>query len=93
MHTFIMIGKYSAEAIKEISADRTEKTLGLIREVGGKLHSMYAVLGGHDVVIIAEFPDNQTAMKVSLGLNMLTGIDFSTYPAVSVDDFDKLIGA
>ncbi len=92
MGTYIMIGKYSADSIKDISANRTDKTLNLISEVGGKLISMYALLGGNDFVIIAELPDTKTAMKVSMGLTLLSGIGFSTYPAIGVDDFDRMIG-
>ena len=93
MTTYFMIGKYSNEAIKEISADRTGKSVRLIQEVGGEVRSMYALLGGCDVVIVVDFPDNATAMKASLGLNLLTGISFNTYPAVPVDDFDAIIAS
>ena len=92
MTTFVMIGKYSSEAIRDISSNRTERAIELIKELGGKLHSMYALLGGFDVILIAEFPKLEVAMKASLGLSLLTGISFTTFPAVSIDDFDKMIG-
>ncbi len=89
--TYVFIGKYTTEAIKEISAERTDRALSLIDQLGGKLVGMYALLGGYDCVLIAEFHDNQTAMKASLGLTLLTGIAFATCPAVSVDDFDQML--
>ena len=92
MQTFFVIGKYSSDAIKDMSPDRTEKSIGLIKELGGEVKSMYALLGGFDFVMIVELPNNDIAMKVSLGLSVLTGISFTTYPAVGVDDFDKIIG-
>ena len=52
MATFLMSGKYSAEAVKKISPDRTEK---------------------------------------SMQLSKLTGIAFTTLPAVTVAEFDKLM--
>ena len=85
-----MWGKYSSDAIKEISPDRTDKAIKLIRECGGKMKFMYAVLGGYDLLLITEFPKLQAAMRASVGLNMLTGIAFTTFPAISVDDFDKM---
>ena len=45
MSIFLMFGKYSSEAMKGISTDRTEKTRGVIQENGGKIISMYAVMG------------------------------------------------
>lgn len=91
MQTFVMVGKYSTDAVRDISANRTDKAVGLIKELGGKVLSMYALLGGYDVVLTVELPDLKTAMRASLGLTILTGINFSTYPAVSVPDFDKML--
>ena len=90
MTTYLMLGKYSSESIKEISPNRTDQAIKLIRECGGKVKFMYAVLGGFDLLLAAEFPKIEAAMRASVGLNMLTGIAFTTYPAISVDDFDKL---
>ncbi|MCB9758023.1 MAG: GYD domain-containing protein [Candidatus Omnitrophica bacterium] len=92
MQTFVMLGKYSSEAVRDISVNRTDKSLGLIKELGGKVLSMYTLLGGYDVILTADFPDLQTAMKASLGLTVLTGIGFSSYPAISVADFDRMLG-
>ena len=91
MTAYLMVGKYSSESIKEISSNRTDQAIRLIRECGGKVKLMYAVLGGFDLLMIVEFPKLEAAMRASVGLNMLTGISFNTFPAISVDDFDKLI--
>jgi len=91
MSTFFMFGKYSSEAIKEISIERTEEAKNIIEKCGGKLESIYALLGAFDLVIIANYPGNEEAMKASIGLNRLTGISFSTIPAVSVEHFDELV--
>lgn len=92
MNSFILIGKYSPEAVKEMGADRTQKSTRLINELGGEVKAMFALLGGFDVVMIVDLPSTESAMKASLGLNILTGISFSTFPAVSINDFDRIIG-
>jgi len=81
-----------AASNKSGSANRTEKAVGLIKELGGEVKSMYALLGEYDLMLKVELPDLDAAMKASLGLNLLTGISFRTYPAVPVDDFDRMIG-
>lgn len=91
MPTFFMFGKYSSEAVKEISAERTRKVISLVEKLGGKVNSMYALLGEYDLVFIVDFPGTQEAMKASVGLTKLTGIPFSTSPAVTVEHFDKMI--
>jgi len=39
-----------------------------------------------------DLPDNKQAMAVSMALSKLTGIGFTTSPAVPIDEFDKLAG-
>lgn len=90
MATFFLMGRYSSEAVKDISAGRTGKAVGLIEEHGGKVSSMYALLGAYDLVLIVDLPGTVEAMKVSIALSKLTGISFSTAPAVAVEDFDKM---
>lgn len=91
MATYFMFGKYSQDSIKKISSIRTEKTKELIRKNGGEIKSGYSLLGKIDLALIVEFPDLERAMKTSVGLSKLLGISFTTAPAVSIEDFDKLI--
>jgi len=92
MSTYIMFGKYSPGSIKEISAERTQRANQLISENGGSIKSGYALLGETDLVLVADFPGNDAAIKASVGLAKLLGIAFSTAPAVSMEEFDKLVG-
>jgi len=92
MAKFLMLGRYSSEAIKGIAADRTKKVLEAIEKAGGKVNVMYALLGIYDLVFIVDFPGIQDALKASVGLAKLTGIGFTTSPAVPIEEFDKLVG-
>ncbi len=92
MPIFLMFGSYSSEAIKGISSERTERARELIQENEGKIVSMYAVMGEHDLVFTIDFPDADKAMAASVALYKLTGIHFSTSPVVDVEQFDKLMG-
>jgi uncharacterized protein with GYD domain len=92
MAIYMMFGKYSSEALKGISPERTQKAVRVIEEQGGKIHSMYAVLGEHDLVFTVDFPDTEKAMAASVALHKLTGISFSTSPVVDVEQFDRMIG-
>jgi uncharacterized protein with GYD domain len=87
-----MFGKYSSDSIKEISAERTGKANQLIADNGGSVSAGYALLGETDLVLIVDFPSVGDAMKASVGLSKLLGIGFSTAPAVSMEEFDNLVG-
>jgi uncharacterized protein with GYD domain len=91
MATYFLFGKYSSDAIKGMSANRTEKATKLVQKYGGEVKSIYALLGENDLVIIATFPGAEQVVKASLALNKLTGIAFATSEAIAVEDFDRMI--
>jgi uncharacterized protein with GYD domain len=91
MATYLLFGKYSAEALKGMSAKRTDQAKALIKKHGGELKAAYAVLGAVDLVMIVDLPDTARAMTTSAALAKLTGIAFTTSPAVTVEEFDKLV--
>jgi uncharacterized protein with GYD domain len=78
MATFFMFGRYSAEAI-------------LIKKFKGEVQGMYSLLGEKDLVFILTFPGIEQAMKASVALSKMTGISFTTVPAVTVEEFDKMM--
>ena len=90
MQTYFMFGKYTPESLKGVSGKRTEDALALVKRLGGRVEKAYALLGKTDLVLIAEFPGTSEALQASLALSRLTGMGFSTSPAVKVEDFDKL---
>ena len=90
MAKYLLMGKYTLGALKGISADRTKEAMRVIERSNGKVSVMYALLGDYDIILIVDFKDNSEAMKASISLANLTGISFSTYPAVTVQEFDKI---
>jgi uncharacterized protein with GYD domain len=85
-----MFGKYNAEAIKTISLRRTEQAMDTIRQLGGEVNGMYALLGEYDLLFCVKLPDVEQAMKASVVLTKMTGISFNSCPAVKVETFDRL---
>lgn len=92
MTTYLMFGKYSLEAIKAVSAKRTDKAASVIKRNGGELKGGYALLGDTDLILVVDLPDTESAMKISAALSKMLGISFSTAPAVSIAEFDKFMG-
>ncbi len=90
MAKFVMLGKYTQGSMEGISASRTDQAGKVIRESGGEVIGMYALLGAFDLILLVELPDIETAMQVSLKLTRLTGVGFLTSPAVDVETFDAL---
>ncbi len=91
MGLFIMLGRYSLEAVKEIRPERTAKAKSVIEAMGGKIIGMYAIFGEYDLALVLELPGLEEAVKISTDLHILTGIHFATFPAMPVEYFDLLI--
>lgn len=89
MPTYFMFGKYSPDALKNLSAERTDKAIALIKKYGGALKSAYALLGAHDLVLIVDLPNTEQGLKTSVALTKLLGISFSSSPAITVEEFDR----
>ncbi len=92
MATYLMLGRYSAEGVKGISAQRSDKARALVRENGGELKAVYALLGDYDLAALVDLPDTERAIKLGVALNKLLGVSFSTLPAITIEEFDKLVG-
>lgn len=73
MPVFLMFGKYNADALKGVSPERTKKAVEIIGQHGGKVISMYAVLGEHDLVFTLHFPSTEKAMAASVGAEHADG--------------------
>jgi len=92
MAKFLMLGKYSSDAVKGISGDRTKKVTGIIEKSGGKVNFMYALIGPYDLAFVVDLPGIQDAFKASVAITKATDIGFTTMPTVTVEEFDKIIG-
>lgn len=91
MAAFMMFGRYSSEALKGISPDRTSMAGDLLKKFGGEVNAIYALLGTSDLVLIVDLPGVEQAMQASIALGKATGISFSTSPALKVESFDNLM--
>ena len=91
MAIFFMFGKYTSKAMEEISAQRTQQAVDEIKKLGGEINAMHVLLGEYDLCFCVSLPGIEEAMKASVNLSKLTGISFTTCPAVTVEAFDNLV--
>ena len=77
--------------VGEISSDRTAAAKEIIEQSGGKLESGYVLLDEKDLVLIVDFPGIEAVIKASLTLSETLSISFSSPPALSIAEFDKLV--
>lgn len=93
MPSYVILSKLTDEGRKTIT-HKPERMLEVNKELaamGVKVKEQFALLGPYDFVNIVEAPDNTAIMKVSLELGARGTVQLLTLPAVSVDDFVKLL--
>ena len=90
MNTYFMFGKYSSEAIKGVSSERTKKANDIILKLGGEIVAQYGLLGYRDLVFIVNLPGVEEVFQASANLHKLTGISFSSFPAITIERFDEI---
>ena len=59
---------------EDASAERTKAAAAAVKRFKGQVEAMYATLGPHDLVMVANFPGANEAMQASMALMKLTGI-------------------
>ncbi len=91
MSTYIMFGKYTAEGFAQMSPERTEKVIDIIKKHKGEIHKMFAILGQFDLIFMVDFPNTESAVHASVTISKYSGINFTTSPALPVEMFDELI--
>ena len=91
MTTYFMFGKYSSEAIKGVSPERTKKANDIILKLGGEIVAQYGLLGYRDLVLIVNLPGVEEVFQASANLYKLTGVSFSSFPAITIEKFDEIL--
>ncbi len=91
MAKYLMLGRYSVDAVKGIKAERTKKAVEIFKKQGGRVINMYALIGPYDLALIVDMPGNAALMKAAIALTKFTGIGFFSSPAISVEEFDRII--
>ncbi len=94
MPVYVSLVKFTREGImtmKDQGIARSDEVKKNIEGLGGKLLDAYYCLGEYDVVAILGFPDNKTAMKADVRNASLGHISITTMPAVTRDEWAKLL--
>jgi uncharacterized protein with GYD domain len=73
MPKFLIEASLTAEGVKGVQSEggtaRREAVGTAIESAGGRLESFHFGFGDHDVFVIADFPDNESAVAMALAVN------------------------
>jgi uncharacterized protein with GYD domain len=92
---YLWQASYTLEGVKGLKKDGGSKRRDVVRQMvekaGGKLHSFYFAFGDADVYGIAEFPDQASAVALSLAVNASGAVNFRSTVLVSPEEMDAAV--
>ncbi len=93
MPTYVVLTRFTRTGIENVeeSPDRTEHARALIESAGGELREFFVVMGRYDGVLVADFPDDETAARVVLELGRSGNVTTETLKAFDLDAFRELV--
>jgi len=92
MLTYITLWKYTKDGLMDIkkTPKRFEFAKKIIQDVGGKLISVYGLIGEYDVITVMEMPDEKIATSTILKICSTGRITSQTMTALSIDEFLRI---
>jgi len=91
MQAYVSLYKYKGP-VKGGGTERFEKVKGIVADEKGRILHLYGLLGEYDVLSVAEFPDNRTALRAALRIGNLINAQTNTLAAVEGEDFLQILG-
>jgi len=92
MPKFLIKASYNAEGVrglmKEGGSKRRAAVQKIVEAMGGKLDAFYYAYGPDDAVIIADLPDANSGIAISLTVNASGAVRLATTPLITPEEID-----
>src|SRR5580765_2166977 len=92
MAKYLFIVSYSVEGARGIliegGSSRRSAIQGLVHDRGGTLESFYFAFGAEDVYAIADLPDRESAIALSLAVNASGAASVRTVVLIDPEEID-----
>jgi uncharacterized protein with GYD domain len=95
MPTYVTLWDYTQKGVGNIkdSPSRLDRAISVIESVDGELQDFYLTMGGHDIVTVTEFPDDDAAASAMLRIARGGSVTPQTMKAWPEAESRELIGA
>ncbi len=95
MATYIALVNYTDQGVKNVkdSPKRLDAAKKLIKDLGGELKAFYLTMGPHDIVTVAEAPNDEAMAKFVLALASGGNVRTLTMKAFTEAEYRKLIAS
>ncbi len=95
MPKFLIEASFTTDGIKGIQNEggsaRRDAVAQAMESVGGRLESFHFGFGDHDVFVIGDFPDNESAVAMALAVNSSGAVTTRTVVLVTPEQVDEAV--
>lgn len=93
MSTYIFLTTFTQQGVENVAdgPDRTEAAKAEIESMGGTWQAFFVTMGRYDGVVVAEFPDDDTAARAALALASSGNVTTETLRAFTLDEFRDVV--
>jgi len=95
MPKYLIQGRYTTEGLKGLAKDkasgRKAAVQAAMKNLKGKVESLYFALGSDDVVVIVEAPDNIAVAALSLNVGSTGLVNIRTTALLTVEEVDQAL--
>ena len=93
MPTYIVLTNFTQKGIENIKESPTR--LAAVKEaaqrMGGEVKAFYLTMGRHDIVLVAEAPNEEALAKLLLSIGAQGNVRTETLRAFTEDEYRKII--
>ena len=93
MATYVILMNWTDQGVKgaKDTVSRAKAATAVIEGMGGKLADIHWTVGAHDIVVIAEAPDDETLSAALLSLAADGNIRTTTMRAFTAEEMEGVI--
>lgn len=93
MATYIFLTTFTEQGITALdeSPERTAHAREMVESLGGTWRDFFVTMGQYDGVVIADFPDEETAAQAALTLGKSGNVTTETLRAFDLEEFRGLV--
>jgi uncharacterized protein with GYD domain len=93
MPTYVTVANFTDQGIKNFrdTVRRSEDFRGVVEQSGGQVRLQLWTLGQYDIVVVMDFPDDETAAAVALQTAALGNVRTTTLKAFDAEQMTAII--
>jgi uncharacterized protein with GYD domain len=93
MPSYVILTTFTRTGSEQVaeSPERTEDAKAMIESLGGELREFFVVMGRYDGILVADFPDDETAARAVLALGKSGNVTTETLKAFDLDAFREIV--